>query len=404
MSGLTIVGLVAGRELRERSRQKSFKLSTAFIAVALLVAVILPQVLGDDGPAAYDVGVVGAASAVVTSALDSAEAGTGTELRVVPVPDLASGEEQLTEGTLDLLLAGGDEVVLAEQVPPGSDLGLLSAGLAQSLSLSAGLEEAGLAPAQAADVLTRPATPVRNLEVAGAEESGGENQPLLILGVIILYVTLLTFGVAVATGVVEEKSTRVVEVLLSAIRPHHLLAGKILGIGVLGLVQLVLVATPALVVSVATGADLPSGSALTVASLLLWFVLGYALYSCAYAAAGSLVSRMEEAQNTSFPVTFALIAAYGGAVATGTAPDSTAAKILALFPPTAPLAMPTRAALGEVARWEVPLAITLTLVTIYALIRLAGRIYAGSVLRFGPKVKVRQALRSDRRRDEPASA
>ncbi len=404
MSGLTIVGLVAGRELRERSRQKSFKLSTAFIAVALLVAVILPQVLGDDGPAAYDVGVVGAASAVVTSALDSAEAGTGTELRVVPVPDLASGEEQLTEGTLDLLLAGGDEVVLAEQVPPGSDLGLLSAGLAQSLSLSAGLEEAGLAPAQAADVLTRPATPVRNLEVAGAEESGGENQPLLILGVIILYVTLLTFGVAVATGVVEEKSTRVVEVLLSAIRPHHLLAGKILGIGVLGLVQLVLVATPALVVSVATGADLPSGSALTVASLLLWFVLGYALYSCAYAAAGSLVSRMEEAQNTSFPVTFALIAAYGGAVATGTAPDSTAAKILALFPPTAPLAMPTRAALGEVARWEVPLAITLTLVTIYALIRLAGRIYAGSVLRFGPKVKIRQALRSDRRRDEPASA
>lgn len=195
-----------------------------------------------------------------------------------------------------------------------------------------------------------------------------------------------------------------VEVLLSTIRPHHLLAGKILGIGTLGLVQLVLVASPALALSAATGRDLPSGSAFTVLSLLLWFILGYALYSCAYAAAGSLVSRMEEAQNTSFPVTFGLIAAYGGAIATGTSPDSGLARVLALFPPTAPLAMPTRAALGDTAWWEVPLAVALTLASIYALIRLAGRIYAGAVLRFGPKVKLRQALRSSERRDEPVRA
>lgn len=142
---------------------------------------------------------------------------------------------------------------------------------------------------------------------------------MLIVGVILLYLALLTFGVAVTTGVIEEKTSRVVEVLLSAIRPHHLLAGKVLGIGILGLAQLVMVATPALVVAAGTGTDLPSGSALTVASLVLWFVLGYALYSCAYAAAGSLVSRM---------------------------------------------------------------------------IRLAGRVYTGSVLHFGPKVKIRQVLRS----------
>jgi ABC-2 type transport system permease protein len=211
--------------------------------------------------------------------------------------------------------------------------------------------------------------------------------------VILLYLSLLTFGVAVTTGVVEEKTTRVVEVLLSTIRPHQLLAGKVLGIGVLGLAQLVMVATPALVVAVATGIDLPSGSLLTVASLVLWFVLGYALYSCAYAAAGSLVSRMEEANNTSFPVTFALIAAYGGAVLVGNAPDSGAARLLALFPPTAPLAMPTRAAIGTTAWWEIPVAVVLTLAATFALVRLAGRIYAGSVLRFGPKVKLRQALR-----------
>ena len=137
---------------------------------------------------------------------------------------------------------------------------------------------------------------------------------------------------------------------------------------------------------------MPSGSALTIGSLV-WFVLGYALYSCAYAAAGSLVSRMEEANNTSFPVTFALIVAYGGAIFVGNVPDSGAARALALFPPTAPLAMPTRAALGDASWWEVPLAVALTLAATYGLVRLAGRIYAGSVLRFGPKVKLRQALR-----------
>lgn len=393
MTGLAIIRLVSGRELRERSRQKSFRLSTGFLAAALVAVVLLPQILADDGPTSYDIGVVGAVPELVAATLDDLAGATGAELAVVEVRDTGAGEASLLEGDLDLLLAGG-EVVVAEHPDRSSVLGLVSARLAQVLGLSAGLSEAGLTPAQAADALGRGPAPVRGLDGAGGtERPGNDARPLLILGVILLYLALLTFGVAVTTGVVEEKTTRVVEVLLSTIRPHHLLAGKVLGIGVLGLAQLVMVATPALVVALATGTELPSGSVATIASLLVWFVLGYALYSCAYAAAGSLVSRMEEANNTSFPVTFALIAAYGGAIFVGSAPDSATARFLALFPPTAPLAMPTRAALGDTAWWEVPAAVTLTLVATYGLVRLAGRIYAGSVLRFGPKVKLRQALR-----------
>lgn len=394
MAGAAIVRLVAGRELRERSRQKSFKLSTAFIAVALLATVILPQLLTDDEPDSYDVGVVGAVPELVRSTIDGLAAATGSELSVVEVSDLGAGETRVADGSLDLLVTGG-EVVVDEQPDVSTTLGRVSGRLAQVLSLSAGFTEAGLTSEEAADALSRGPAPVRSLAAADGEADVASDspQPLLILGVILLYLSLLTFGVAVATGVVEEKTSRVVEVLLSAIRPHHLLAGKVLGIGVLGLAQLVMVATPALVVAIATGTELPSGSLQTVGSLVLWFVLGYALYSCAYAAAGSLVSRMEEANNTSFPVTFALIAAYGGAIFVGNAPDSGAARVLALFPPTAPLAMPTRAALGDTAWWEVPLAVVLTLAATYGLVRLAGRIYAGSVLRFGPKVKLRQALR-----------
>lgn len=394
MTGGAIVRLVAARELRERSRQRSFRISTAFLALALLAAVVVPQVLGDDAPASYDVGLVEGAPGMVRDTIDDLAGATGVELSLLVVPDAGTGVARLADGDLDVLVTG-DEVVLVEAPEPGSTLGQLSGALARTLGFSAGLADAGLAPEVAADVVRRGPAPVRTLDAAdrAAEADREDVQPLLFLGVILLYLALLVFGSTVTVGVVEEKTTRVVEVLLSAVRPHQLLAGKVLGIGLLGLAQLVMVSTPALVVAMATGTDLPSGSALTVASLLLWFVLGYALYSCAYAATGSLVSRVEEANNTSFPITFALVAAYGGAIFVGNAPDSAAARFLALFPPTAPLAMPTRAAVGDAAWWEVPLAVALTLAATYGLVRLAGRIYAGAVLRFGPKIKLRQALR-----------
>lgn len=393
MTGTTTVRLVAARELRERSSQKSYKISTALIAGALLAAVIVPQLLADDDPTSYDIGVVAPVPALVVSMVDGFRQMTGTELVVVEVPEIGAGEAALAEGDLDLLVAGG-EVVVDDLPDPGSALGQIAGGLAQTMGLSAGLTGAGLTPEAAADALAGGSAPVRSLADAGGDTPADPDaQPLLILGVILLYLALLTFGIAVTTGVVEEKTTRVVEVVLSTIRPHQLLGGKVLGIGLIGLAQLVMVATPALVVATATGTDLPSGSVLTIASLVLWFMLGYALYSCAYAAAGSLVSRMEEANNTSFPVTFALVAAYGGAIFVGNAPDSSVARFLALFPPTAPLAMPTRAALGDTAWWEVPLAVALIVAATYGLLRLAGRIYAGSVLRFGPKVKLREALR-----------
>ena len=394
MTGVAIVRLVAARELRERFRQKSFRISTTFLALALLAAVIVPQVLGDDASPTYEIGLAEGVPEMVRSTIDGLAGATGAELSVREVLDTGSGEAQLADGRLDILVAG-DEVVLAEPPEPDSTLGSVSGALARALGLSAGLADAGLAPEVATDILGRAPAPVRSLEAAGdaADAAGEDVGPLLFLGVILLYLALLVFGSTVSVGVVEEKTTRVVEVLLATIRPHQLLAGKVLGIGLLGLAQLVMVSTPALVVATVTGTELPSGSALTIASLLLWFILGYALYSCAYAAAGSLVSRVEEANNTSFPISGTLVAAYGGAVFVGNAPDSAAARFLALFPPTAPLAMPTRAAVGDAAWWEVPLAVALTLAAIYGLLRLAGRIYAGAVLRFGPKIKLRQALR-----------
>ena len=113
----------------------------------------------------------------------------------------------------------------------------------------------------------------------------------------------LQFGFTVLTGVVEEKQSRVVEVVLSTVRPRDLLMGKVLGIGVLGLVQLVVFVGAALIAAARsrTGSSLPATTPGAVALLAVWFVLGYALYSTALGFLGALASRMEEASNASTP-------------------------------------------------------------------------------------------------------
>ena len=119
---------------------------------------------------------------------------------------------------------------------------------------------------------------------------------------LLLYMQLIIFGLAVASGVVEEKSSRVIEVLMAAVPPRALLAGKVLGIGALGLLQLALTAFVGLAVASASGAlELRSADAGILAVVLLWFVLGYVFYSTIYAISGVIVSRQEDLQSSSTP-------------------------------------------------------------------------------------------------------
>ena len=121
-------------------------------------------------------------------------------------------------------------------------------------------------------------------------------------GIILMFIGIFTYGFWVLGGVVEEKQSRVVEVVLSTVRARDLLIGKVLGIGVLGLVQLLALVTVGLAVSQLTGRlALPATTASAIAMLVLWFVLGYVLYSTALGFLGALASRMEEASNASTP-------------------------------------------------------------------------------------------------------
>jgi ABC-2 type transport system permease protein len=209
--------------------------------------------------------------------------------------------------------------------------------------------------------------------------------------------SLAVYGQWVISGVVEERNSRVVEVILSTVRPRHLLAGKVIGIGLLGLGQLALVAGLAAPLLAAGVFDAPTALGGSLALVVPWFALGFALYAVAYAAAGALASRQQNADTAGQPVTYTLVGAYFvGYVAVSADSSSTLAHVLTVFPLTAPLVLPARSALVGVPLWEHALALVLVLASIYALVLFAGRVYAHGLLHTGSRLGVRAAWRLTR--------
>jgi ABC-2 type transport system permease protein len=199
----------------------------------------------------------------------------------------------------------------------------------------------------------------------------------------------------VISGVVEEKSNRVVELVLSAVRPRHLLAGKVIGIGLLGLAQLALVVGMTAALLVAGAFDAPAELGGDIALVLPWFTLGFALYAVAYAVAGALASSRQDADTAGQPVTYTLVASFfAGYAVLSAAPEGALAGLLTVFPLTAPLVLPARSALVGVPLWQHALALALVLASIYALVRLAGRVYAHGLLHGGARLQLRAAWRS----------
>ena len=194
------------------------------------------------------------------------------------------------------------------------------------------------------------------------------------------------------TGVVEEKSNRVVELILSTVRPRHLMAGKVIGIGLLGLGQLALVGGLASDAARRRRLRRPASLGGSLALVIPWFALGFALYAVAYAAAGALASRQQDAKRRVSPSPTRSLAAYFvGYVALSADTNGLLANVLTVFPPTAPLVLPARSALVGVPLWEHALAVVLVLASIYGLVRLAGRVYAQGLLRSGPRISLRSA-------------
>lgn len=386
------IALVAAREVRERTRGRAFRIGTAVILLAVAAAVVIPT-LTKGGSSTSTVGVVGRLDKTLHQEITAVGPALGTTITVRSEPSLAGAKRDLDAGKLDVAVIDGARLLIKTAIGASStsDTAKLARVLAAELSVQARLVQAGIAPDRAARLADPPPLPIAGLHAAPAK-SHHTNRSATLYGLIIVFVLLSQYGTWILMGVVEEKSSRVVEVLLAALRPVQLLAGKVLGIGLVALAQAALIVAVALGLGAAVGSDLLTGSAPSaVAVSLLWLLLGYAFYCWVYAAAGSLGTRQEHLQTLAFPVQIPLLVGYiTSLTALGSGSASTFVKVLAYLPPTAPFGMPALYALGDAAWWQVTISAVITVVATAGIAWLAATIYLRAILRTGRRVKLRE--------------
>ncbi len=392
MTGRRAIWLVTMRELRERLRSKAFRFSAALTVVLVLALILLPVVF-DGRPATFELGLVGSGNEAVVEGVEKLveiENGDGA-LVITSFADEDSARVSLEAGAVEAVLVDGSRIVVESVgVISESDLERMLQESAASVRI-----ESLLADPESAEILELISSrPLAVESLTGTEESENESRALVAYaGLVLMYVAVLTYGTWTLTGVTEEKSSRVVEVLLATLEPRHLLAGKVLGIGLLGLGQFVFTITVALVGVQMTGQlDLPELPIDSMVMLVIWFILGFALYSLGFGAAGALATRSEDAQSTAAPFTILAVAGFFASFSVLGDPDGPVALITTYLPPTAPFVVPLRFALKAMPWWEVGLSIVVAIVSLLLLLRFGARVYAGGLLKTGARVRWRDAF------------
>jgi ABC-2 type transport system permease protein len=360
-SALQAAGLVAGREIRSRLRSRSFQVSTIILMAVVLGSIVVGSILSSNS----DKTTVAAVGSVSSSISGAALAGLdGVTVR--DVPDRATAEKLLRAGTVDAA------VVADTKSPTGI------AVLARSEAPTALLESLSARPA---------------LELLEPSATNPGLRYLVAIGFgLVFFMSALTFGTTIAQSVVEEKQTRVIEILIAAIPARALLAGKVIGTSVLAFGQIaLLVATTTIGLTVTGQTALLAGLGGPVLWFAVFFLVGFVLLAALFAATGALVSRIEDVPTTTAPVTMLVMIPYFLVIFANDNP--VVVGIMSYVPFAAPVGMPLRLFLGDAQWWEPPLSLAILAVTTVGVVALGARIYERSLLRMGSRVPWREALR-----------
>jgi ABC-2 type transport system permease protein len=381
-------GLVAGRELYQAFRRKSFWIVAALLLVGATVAMIVPSLTG--GTDTDRVGLVGASPAVA-DALRAAGPALDVTIVVEPLSDRAAAERAVDDGDVDVAgvagvtgVAGADPVVIVQADEHGRLVGVVQQVLAAD-ALANRLTAEGLSPSDAASVVSAPPPAVVELD----QERTDRRLAALAIS-LVLYLALLSLMIQVANGTAIEKANRISEVLLAIVRPGPLLFGKVIGVGVGGLITLACAAIP-VAVKLGAGGDLPAGFGGAVASGAAWAVLGLALFLTIAGSLGALVERQEEVGSLVAPLTMILV---GSFVVAQSAPESSLAAVLAWVPLTSPIMVPTRLAVGASSPAEIVGSLVLMVVAVVVAVRVGAGIFRRAIVRTGRRIRVREVLRA----------
>ncbi len=350
------VSLIAGREITMRVRSKSFLWSTAVLMLAVLASVVLGSIFGAQAETTK-VAVVAGASAVV----DGNEA-----LEAVPAADQAAAEQLLRDGEVEAVV-----------VPSASDpLGITVIGLDSP-------------PTSVVQALSVQPT-VELLDPAATDPSLAY---LVALGFgLVFFMSAITFGSTISQSVVEEKQTRVVEILLSTVSARALLTGKVIGNSIMAFAQIVAIAALAVLGLIVTGQRvLIGGLGTSVIWFIVFFAIGFVMLAALFAATSAMVSRAEDVGAVTMPVMMLVMIPYFLVIFFNDNP--TVLAIMSYVPFSAPVGMPMRIFLGEAQWWEPFVSLAILVATTAAAVAIGERIYRNSLLKTGTRVPLAEALR-----------
>ncbi|KQW08447.1 sodium ABC transporter permease [Leifsonia sp. Root4] len=356
------VGLVAGREITMRLRSKAFLISTGILMLAVLASVVIGGLVSQN-PELTKVALIGTSADAASAAIAEAEG-----LEGVTADSREDAEQMLRDGEVSAIVVPSEDTEAANPVTV------------------IGLDQA---PGEVVGALSiRP-------EVVLLEQASQDSFLIYLVALgfgLIFFMSAITFGSTIASSVVEEKQTRIVEILMSTIPVRALLAGKVVGNSAMAFLQIVAIAVLAILGMVVTSQKVLLG---TLGASVIWFIVffavGFVMLSALFAATASMVSRAEDVGTVTSPVTMLVMIPYFLVILFNDNP--LVLGIMSYVPFSAPVGMPMRVFLGTAEWWEPLLSLAILLATTVVVLALGSRIYSNSLLRLGARVKLAEALK-----------
>jgi ABC-2 type transport system permease protein len=404
------VWLIAKREYLERVRTRAFLISTLMIPLLMGGGIIGSILAGSNAKSTSHITVVSPDQQLATDLKTELETGKDSRMTV----DVISPGNSSTRATLDSMLAEkqldgylwitpgekpGDRPSFSYTPRSTADFGTkntITTAL-RSVLMRERLAHDGIVAGEVNSLME----PV-NVDTTQAGKNADTTSSFVAIYVLffLMYMVILLYGMNVARSIIEEKTSRVFEVLLATIRPEEMMAGKVIGVGSVGLTQVavwlltaVLLTSSSLIGAVAGGKVHVSLSPMQIIFFVVYFLLGYLLYSSIAAALGAMVNSEQELQQLNMFLVMPLAGCMFALAPVISNPSGILARVISLIPFCTPLIMYLRISLATPPMWEIGLSIVLMLVTIYAILWVASRIYRVGILMYGKRPNLPEIMR-----------
>jgi ABC-2 type transport system permease protein len=383
------VWLIAKREYLERIRTKSFIVMTVLIPVLMIGGGLLSAITSARTKPASHIAIVSADTELALDLQKELESGKNSQMTVDVISPPAADTRATLDGELSDKALDGYLWIAPAPSPATSATGVTRPTFSYKPRSRGDIATEGTISSALRTVLMREQLAHKGMVASDVD-----------IMFMMMYVVVLLHGMNVARSIIEEKTSRVFEVLLATIRPEELLAGKILGVGSVGLTQVflwlltaTLITSTAMLTSAAGAGMHVSISLAQIGFFFVYFILGFLLYASIAASLGAMVNSEQELQQLNMLLVLPLVGCMFVLGAVITNPSGTLATVVSLIPFCTPLIMYLRISIAMPPIWQIALSLVLMSATIYAAIWIASRIYRVGILMYGKRPNLPEILR-----------